>query len=75
MHGEMAGIFEVRVRAGGTNYRLFCLLLRDDERLEAPSIVCLGGITKPVRSAARSQDYERIKRYAVEFRKRGLTLN
>jgi Txe/YoeB family toxin of Txe-Axe toxin-antitoxin module len=68
MHGDMAGLYEVRVRAGRTNHRLFCLLARDEqERLGGPSIVCLGGLSKPARSAARRRDYEQIKQYADEF--------
>jgi hypothetical protein len=33
-------------------------------------IICLGGLTKPVRSAASPREYRRIKQYADEFRKR-----
>jgi hypothetical protein len=75
MHGKMAGIFEVRVGSRGKNYRLFCLLVRSDRRLAGPSIVCLDGIAKPARSAARPQDYERIKQFAAEFEKRGWTMS
>lgn len=75
MHGEMAGVFEIRVGYKSTNYRLFCLLVRSDPRLHGPSVVCLDGIAKPVRSAARPQDYERIRQFAAEFQKRGLTLS
>jgi len=32
--------------------------------------VCLGGLTKPVRSAANPRDYSRVRQYADEFRKR-----
>ena len=28
MHGDMAGLYEVRVSSGRTNHRLFCLLAR-----------------------------------------------
>jgi hypothetical protein len=28
MHGDMAGIYEVRVASRGANHRLFCLLVR-----------------------------------------------
>jgi Txe/YoeB family toxin of Txe-Axe toxin-antitoxin module len=74
MHGDMAGVYEVRVRSTGANHRLFCLLVRDSDHLEAPSIVCLGGLTKPVRSAAQPRDYVRITRYVDEFRKHGNVL-
>ena len=69
MHGDMAGIYEARVRALGANHRLFCLLVRKGNNLGGPSIVCLGGLSKPSRSAANDRDYLRVKRYAEEFRK------
>jgi hypothetical protein len=59
MHDEMAGIYEVRVQGGGANHRV-----------GGPSIVCLGGLTKRVRSAANPRDYNRVRQYADEFRKR-----
>lgn len=74
MHGDMAGIYEVRVTSRGTNHRLFCILVRTAEQLGGPSIVCLGGLSKPVRSAAQPRDYVRIRQYAAEFRKHGNVL-
>ena len=44
----------MRVTSRGANHRLFCLLVRTSELLGGPSIVCLGGLTKPVRTAAPS---------------------
>jgi hypothetical protein len=38
-------------------------------RLGGPSIVCIGGLSKPVRSAASPRDYRRVRQYANEFRK------
>jgi len=70
MHEDMAGLYEVRVRGGGRNYRFFCVLERNADDLGGPSVVCLGGLTKPVRTAASPRDYQRIKQYADEFRKR-----
>jgi hypothetical protein len=70
MHDDMAGFYEVRVHARGTNHRLFCLLERNAEDLGGPSIVCLGGLSKPARGAADPRDYKRIKQYGAEFRKR-----
>ena len=70
MHDEMAGLYEVRVQGGGANHRLFCLLERNADDLGGPSIVCLGGLTKPVRSAASARDYKQIRQYVDEFRKR-----
>src|SRR5438270_46645 len=74
MHGDMAGMYEVRISSSAANHRLFCLLVRTSEQLGGPSIVCLGGLTKPRRSAAHPRDYARIKQYADEFRKRGKVL-
>lgn len=70
MHDDMAGIYEVRVQGGGANHRVFCLLERNAADLGGPAIVCLGGLTKPVRSAGSARDYQRIRQYADEFRKR-----
>ena len=70
MHDDMAGIYEVRVQGAGANHRLFCLLERNADDLGGPAIVCLGGLTKPVRSPASHRDYRGIRLYADEFRKR-----
>lgn len=67
MRGEMAGFYEVRVQGGGSNHRLICLLERDADDIGGPSIVCLGGLTKPRRQAADPKDYRRMRRYREEF--------
>jgi hypothetical protein len=69
MHDEMAGIYEVRVQSRGANHGLFWLLERNATDLGGPAII-LGGLSKPVRSAASARDYRRIRQYADEFRKR-----
>lgn len=74
MHGEMAGMFEVRVQGGGKNHRLFCLLDRGED-LGGPSIVCIDGLSKPPRQAADERDYRRVRRYADEFSKRRTVLD
>lgn len=74
MHGDMAGIYEIRITSAGANHRLFCLLVRSSEVLGGSSIVCLGGLSKPPRSAAHSRDYVRIRQFADEFRKHGRVL-
>jgi Phage derived protein Gp49-like (DUF891) len=73
MHGDMAGLYEIRVQGGGRNHRLFCVLDRGDD-LGGPSIVCIGGLSKPPREAADSKDYRRVRRFADEFRKRRTVL-
>ena len=67
MHGDMAGIYEVRVQGGGKNHRVLCLLVREAPDLGGPSIVCLGGLSKPRREAAKPKDYRRILTYRQEF--------
>jgi hypothetical protein len=66
----MARMYEVRVQGAGANHRLFCFLERNADDLGGPAIVCLGGLTKQVRSPASPRDYRRIRQYADEFRKR-----
>jgi hypothetical protein len=70
MHDDMAGFFEVRVQGGGQNHRLFCRLERDASDLGGSSIVCLGGLSKPPRTAAAPRDYARIKQFGQEFEAR-----
>ena len=67
MHGEMAGIYEIRVQSAGLNHRLFCLLERNADDLDGPSIVVLGGLSKPKRSAANPREYIRIIASRDEF--------
>lgn len=74
MHEDMAGLYEIRVQGGGANHRLICLLERNAVDLGGSSIVCLGGLSKPVRSPADPRDYRRIKQYAAEFEKRRTVL-
>jgi hypothetical protein len=74
VHGDMAGFYEVRVQGDGKNHRLFTLLERDAADLGGSSIVCIGGLTKPRRSAADPRDYRKIKRLAAEFANRRTVL-
>lgn len=67
MHGDMAGMYEVRVAHRGRNYRLFCLLERDADDLGGPSVVAISGLDKPRRTAAAPKDYRAAQRYAEEF--------
>ena len=67
MRHEMAGLYEARVQGNGMNHRLFCLLERNADDLGGPSIVVIDGLSKPKRSAARDDDYRRIRRLRAEF--------
>lgn len=70
MHGTMAGFYEARVASSGKNYRLFCILERDADDLGGSSLVCVSGLSKPARSAARERDYETARRFRAEFERR-----
>ncbi len=74
MHGAMAGLFEVRVQGGGLNHRLFCVLERDAGDLGGSSIVVIGGLSKPKRSAANPRDYRRVLGLKAEFERRRTVL-
>ena len=67
MHGELAGIYEIRVQGAGANHRLFCLLERNAEELGGPSVVVIGGLSKPKRTAANSKDYDRVLHAKEEY--------
>ena len=67
MHGELAGIYEIRVQGAGANHRLFCLLERNAEELGGPSVVVIGGLSKPKRTAANSKDYDRVLQAKEEY--------
>ncbi|HEU5002771.1 MAG TPA: type II toxin-antitoxin system RelE/ParE family toxin [Actinomycetota bacterium] len=70
MHGDMAGLYEIRIGAGDTNFRLFCILERDAADLGGSSIIVLGGLQKRRREAASQREYRRIRQLATEFSKR-----
>ncbi len=67
MHDEMAGFYEIRVKGGGMNHRLFCVLERDARDLGGSSIVAIDGLSKPKRSAANPKDYRRALTHRREF--------
>ena len=71
----MAGFYEIRVRgADRRNHRLFCILERDAPDLGGSSIVCIAGLSKPLREAANPRDYRRIIALRQEFRRRRTVL-
>jgi len=43
---------------------------RNADDLGGPSIVCIGGLSKPVMLAADPRDHRQIRQYADEFRQR-----
>ena len=56
------------------NHRLFCLPERDADDLGGASIMCVGGLSKPRRSAAHPRDHRTIRQYEAGFRKRRTVL-
>ncbi len=52
IHGEMAGIYEVRCHQGGQLHRMFCLL--DRIHPDGPALVMLDGDSKPDRKPCPS---------------------
>jgi hypothetical protein len=75
MRGDMAGFYEVRVRGTDRrNHRLFCVLEREAPDLGAPSIVCIAGLSKPLREAAHPRDYRRVVELREEFGRRRTVL-
>lgn len=75
MHDNMAGLYEVRVGFGPTNYRLFCILERNADDLGGPSIIVLGGLKKPRRQPASPKDYRAVRGWADEFIQRRSVLS
>jgi hypothetical protein len=69
MHGEMAGIYEVRVDHKSRHHRLFCVLERDGARvgLNGPSLVILAGLDKPFRTKISGADYEKVRALRDEY--------
>ena len=71
MHGTMRGFYEARTRGPGRRlYRLFCILERDAPGLDGPSIIVIGGLSKPVGTAFSDTDYAEIRRLGDEYRRR-----
>jgi len=75
MHGEMSGCYEVRVRDSKLNHRLICLLDRPGDDQGEPSIVCLGGFSKRLRTSAAAREYRRLARDRQEFLETRRTLS
>lgn len=65
MSGELGGIYEARDEHDKMLYRLFCALDRDgpDKGLDRPSVVLLGGTTKPKGTEVPAATYATIATY------------
>lgn len=67
MHGDMGGIYEVRVKGPDKRlYRLFCLLERNAPGATAPVLIVLTGMSKPNGTAFSDNEYRRIRRLRDE---------
>lgn len=63
MHGNMAGLYEVRVKGPDKRlYRMFCVLERSAPGLAGPTLVCLTGMSKPVGTAFTESEYRKVLR-------------
>jgi hypothetical protein len=68
MHGEMNGVYEVRVDGppNRTHYRLFCVL--DTKAAgKGPVLVIIDGEKKPFRTEMPAKAYRRVRRYRDEY--------
>ena len=68
MHGDMAGYYEVRVRAGKDLFRLFCLLDRHGPGLSRPAIIALTGLRKRLGTAFSSREYAVVSSMGEDYR-------
>jgi len=74
MHGGMGGYYEIRVRAGNDLHRLFCILDNADAKglkdrgFNAPQIVVLNGMTKPIGTKFSEADYRKnVRVYGEDY--------
>lgn len=65
MHGDMAGLHEVRCRRGSTLHRLFCVL--DRNHPAGPALVMLDGDSKPNRTKMPEAVYRRVRQRRDEY--------
>lgn len=71
MHGRMRGYYEARTRGPDRRlYRLYCVLEQNAPGLERPSVVVIGGLSKPNNTAFTDADYAQIRRLGDEYRRR-----
>lgn len=73
MHGEMAGIYEVRTDGAGREHmRLFCVLERRGEEhgLGGPALVIITGLRKPFRTTFSKRDYAKARALRDEYEAR-----
>jgi hypothetical protein len=66
---DMSGICEARDKHAKLLYRLFCVIDRNapDHGLAAPSLVLLGGATKPDNAVVPTSEYQVIDGYRTDY--------
>lgn len=69
MHGDMAGIFEIREKHGKQLFRLFCVLDRNAPAhgLTHPAMVLLDGVTKVIETVVDAATYARVAGYRDDY--------
>jgi hypothetical protein len=72
MHGTMTGWFEVRCDGGypRKHYRVFCLLDSNPPNADAPLLVVITGMSKPLRAKFTEADYRRVRALGDEYMRR-----
>ena len=63
---DMSGIFEARDRHNRVLYRLFCIV--DRQAIGGPSVVLLGGASKPDRTEMHQRIYRTIDGHRRDYR-------
>lgn len=62
MHGDMGGMYEIRVPGPGRNlYRLFCILDREAPGLDGPTIAVITGLVKRDRTTFTPRQYRAVR--------------
>ena len=69
MHGDMRGIFEVRVDGTPrrTHYRLYCVLDYKAKDFDKPVLAIIDGRRKAFRTVLTANDYVAIKKYVDDY--------
>lgn len=69
MHGEMRGIFEVRVDGTPrrTHYRLYCVLDYQAKGFDKPLLAVIDGRRKPFRTTLTERDYAAVRKHVAGY--------
>ena len=69
MHGEMRGIFEVRVDGTPrrTHYRLYCVLDYKAKNVDKPVLAVIDGRRKAFRTVLTENDYAEVRKQVGDY--------